>query len=197
MSTNNYDLFVNHLLHECQFLLGLFLKIIYCNFRTSIYSKITYDIRTSYKSFLNYLSTCTLKCTVKNYENKTIAHASIQNLLVVAQNNQLVKTLPLLNNKETVGTLKLYFNFQTFNDNSFDNVIKSLKQFGIQNKMLDLFDDKDLYDSELLKTKNNLRSTSSISVKTNRSKEELTTDYLMGKLFIYFFLLLILVSFFF
>lgn len=134
---------------------------------------------------MNYLSTCTLKCTVKNYENKTIAHASIPNLLVVAQENQLIKTLPLLNNERRVGSLKIYFNFQTFNDNSFDNVIKSLKQFGIQNKMLDILNDKDLYDSEILKNKNNLRSTSSSSVKTNKSKEELTTDYLMGKLFFY------------
>ncbi|VVC24581.1 Hypothetical protein CINCED_3A007405 [Cinara cedri] len=132
---------------------------------TSQFARMTYDIRTSYKLFLNYLSTSTLTCSVKSSENKTIAHATIGNLLMLAQDNQLVKTLPLINNEKTVGILKLCFNLKTFNDTSFDNDIKLLTQFGIKNEVL-----------------NNIKPpVSSLSSKTNRSKEELASDYLMGK----------------
>lgn len=147
-------------------------------FRTSKYSKITYDIRTSYKSFLDYLSQCTLKCTVKSYENKTVAFASIKNLLMLAQNNRIVKTLQLINNEGTVGTLQIFFNLQTFDDTSFDNDIKSIKTFGIQNKVLNSFNDKEFYESETHKSKKRISSSSS---RTNKSKEELTNDYLMGE----------------
>lgn len=156
-------------------------------FRTSKYSKITYDIRTSYKSFLHYLSTCTLKCSVKNYENRTLADATMSNLLINAQDNELIKTLLLKNNKKIVGTLKLSFNVQTFNDTSFDNDIQFLKQFGIQNEVLKTSNNDEFYYSEILKSRKNVRPISSSSLRTNRSKEELTNDYLMGKIKIHFF----------
>lgn len=116
-----------------------------------------------------------------NRENKIFAHASMKNLFIVAENNQLVKILPLMNNEGIVGNIKLSFNIQTFNDTSFDNDIKSLKQFGIQNEVLNNLYDKQLYNTEVCKTKLNLRPISSLSFRTNRSKEELTSDYLMGK----------------
>ncbi|XP_025208362.1 uncharacterized protein LOC112603813 [Melanaphis sacchari] len=149
---------------------------------TSKYSKITYDIRTSYKSFLHYLLTCTLRCSIKNYENKTLAHATMKNLLI-DQNNQLIKTLPLINNEEIVGTLKLCFNVQTFNDTSFDNDIKFLKQFGIQDEVLKTKNDEEFYYPEIFEHRKNVRvkPTSSLSLRSNKSKEELTSDYLMGK----------------
>lgn len=156
------------------------------SFRTSKHSKITYDIQTSYGSFLNYLSKCTLKCSVNSCENKTLAHTSMKNLLMITQNNPLTTTLPLINNEETVGTLQLCFNLQTFNDTSFDNDIQFLKKFGIQNTILNSTNIKELYDSEIFKPRKDVRPVSSSSVKTiNRSKEELTSDYLMGKLLIY------------
>lgn len=146
----------------------------------SKYSKITYDIRTSYKLFLNYLSTCTLKCSVKSHENKTLAYTSMKNLSMVTANNKLVKTLPLVNSEEIIGTLQLCFNLQMFDDTSFDNDIISFKQFGIQNEVLNSLFNKKLYCSETSKSSNDTRPVSSSSFKTSRSKEELTTDYLMG-----------------
>lgn len=104
---------------------------------------------------------------------------------MITQDNQLVKTLPLINNEKTVGNLKLYFNLKTFNDTSFDNDIKLLTQFGIKNEVLNNTNDKELYYSELYRPKNGTPPVSSSSSKTNRSKEELATDYLMGKLFIF------------
>ncbi|XP_060868805.1 uncharacterized protein LOC132943741 isoform X1 [Metopolophium dirhodum] len=149
---------------------------------TSKNSKITYDIRTSYKSFLHYLSTSTLRCSVKNYENKTLAHATMINLSI-DHDNQLIKTIPLMNNEKIVGTLKLCFNVQTFNDTSFDNDIKMLKQFGIQDEVSKTSNDKEFYYSEILKHSKNVkvRPISSSSLRSNKSKEELTSDYLMGK----------------
>lgn len=105
---------------------------------------------------------------------------------MAAQDYQLIKTLPLVNNGETVGTLQLCFNLQTFNDTSFDNDIKSLKQFGIQNQILNILNDKEFYDSKLLQSRNNAKSLSFSSLKTNRSKEELTSDYLMGGLLVFY-----------
>jgi len=150
-------------------------------FRTSKYSKITYDIRTSYKSFLHYLSTSTLRCSVKNYENKTLAHATLINLSI-DQGNQLIKTLPLMNNEKIVGTLKLCINVQTFNDTSFDNDIKMLKEFGIQDNISKTSNDQEFCYSDVLKHSKNgkVRPISSSSLRSNKSKEELTSDYLMG-----------------
>ncbi|XP_060842895.1 uncharacterized protein LOC132923094 isoform X1 [Rhopalosiphum padi] len=146
---------------------------------TSKYSKITYDIRTSYKSFLHYLSTCTLRCSVKSHENKTLAYATMKNVSI-EQDNQLIKALPLMNNEKIVGTLKLCFNVQTFNDTSFDHDIKILKQFGIQDKTKN---NEEFYYSEIFKHRKNVRvrPISSSSLRSNKSKEELTSDYLMGK----------------
>jgi len=127
-----------------------------------------------------------LNCSIKSYENKTYAHASVKNIFLAAQDYQLIKTLPLVNNGETVGTLQLCFNLQTFNDTSFDNDIKSLKQFGIQNQILNILNDKEFYDSKLLQSRNNAKSLSFSSLKTNRSKEELTSDYLMGGLLVFY-----------
>lgn len=161
--------------------------MVYCNFRTSKLSKITYNIRTSYKSFLYYLSTCTLKCLVRSCENKSLASASTKNL-ILTEGNQLVKTVPLINNEEIVGTLQLCFNLQTFSDTSFDNDIKYLTQFGIQSKVLNALD---------VNVKKHTRpisiSSSNSSSKTCRSKEELACDYLMGKLksFVCFYLALV------
>jgi len=105
---------------------------------------------------------------------------------MAAQDYQLIKTLPLVNKGETVGTLQLCFNLQTFNDTSFDNDIKSLKQFGIENRILDVLNNKEFYDSKLLQSRNNSKPVSFSSLRTNRSKEELTSDYLMGGLLIFF-----------
>lgn len=103
--------------------------------------------------------------------------------ILIDQDNQLIKTLPLMNNEKIVGTLKLCFNVQTFNDTSFDNDIKMLKQFGIQDEVLKTSNDTDFYYSEILKHSKNVkvRPISSLSLKSNKSKEELTSDYLMGK----------------
>lgn len=150
----------------------------------SKYSKTTYDIRTSYKLFSNYLSTCTLKCFVKSHENKTLAYTSMKNLSMVTENNKLVKTLPLINNEEIVGTLQLCFNLQMFDDTSFDNDIVSFKQFGIKKEVLNSLFDKAFYSSETSKPSKDTRPVSSSSFKTSRSKEELTTDYLMGMYFL-------------
>jgi len=170
--------------HVSLYLILLFITF----FSTSKNSKITYDIRTSYKSFLHYLSTSTLRCSVKNYENKTLAHATMINLSI-DHDNQLIKTIPLMNNEKIVGTLKLCFNVQTFNDTSFDNDIKMLKQFGIQDEVSKTSNDKEFYYSEILKHNKNLkvRPISSSSLRSNKSKEELTSDYLMGKILLFFF----------
>ncbi|CAH1711836.1 unnamed protein product [Aphis gossypii] len=148
----------------------------------SKYSKITYDIRTSYKSFLHYLSTCTLRCSVKSSEHKTLAHAIMKNLLIDHE-NQLIKALPLINNEKIVGTLKICFNVQTFNDTSFDNDINILKQFGICDEVLKTKNYKESYYPEIFKHRKSVRATpiSSSSLRSNKSKEELTSDYLMGK----------------
>lgn len=100
--------------------------------------------------------------------------------------NQLVKTLPLINNEKTVGTLKLCFDLQTFNDTSFDNEIKCLKKNGILSEVLNPANDKEFYYSDLFKPTKSVRPVSSLSLRTNRSKEELTSDYLMGKLSFFF-----------
>lgn len=150
------------------------------NFRASKYSKIVYDIRTSYKLFLNYLFACTLKCSVKNYDNKTQAYTSMKNIMIT-QDNPLVKTLPLICNEEIVGNLQLSFNLQTFSDTTFDDDIKSLTQFGIQNEVLNSLNNREYYDYEIFKSKKNIRPNSTLSSKTNRSKDELACDYLMGK----------------
>lgn len=121
-----------------------------------------------------------------SYENKIFAHTSMKNLLIVAQNTQLVKTLPLMHNKEIVGNIKLFFNIKIFNDTSFDNDIKSLKQFGIKNEILNNLYDKEPYNFDVFKPKINVRPISSLSHRTNKSKEELTSDYLMGKLLFFF-----------
>lgn len=157
----------------------------YLNSRTSKYSKISYDIRTSYKSFIKYLSTCILKCSVKSNENNSFAFATMKNISI-SPVNQLVKTLPLINNEKTVGTLKLCFDLQTFNDTSFDNEIKCLKKNGILSEVLNPTNDKEFYYSDLFKPTKSVRPVSSLSLKTNRSKEELTSDYLMGKLSFFF-----------
>lgn len=121
-------------------------------------------------------------------ENKTLAHTIMKNVLTVTQDNPLVTKLPLMNNEETVGTLQLCFNLQTFNDTSFDNDIKFLKQFGIQNKILNNTNIKEIYESETFKPRKYVRPVSSSSIKTiNKSKEELTSDYLMGKFFCFLF----------
>lgn len=159
----------------------------YLNFRTSKYSKITYDIRTSYKSFIKYLSTCILKCSVKSNEYKSFVYATMKNISI-SPNNQLVKMLPLMKNEKIVGTLKLCFDLQTFNDTSFDNDIKSLKNNGILSEVLNLANDKEMYYSELFKPTKCVRPVSSLSKDTNKSKEELTSDYLMGKLIFLIFL---------
>lgn len=106
---------------------------------------------------------------------------------MIAQDNQLVKTLPLINNEKTVGTLKLNFNLKTFNDTSFDNDIKLLTQFGIKNEVLNNINDKRFYYSEVLKSKNARPIPSSLSSRINKSKEELASDYLMGKFFFFGF----------
>lgn len=117
-----------------------------------------------------------------SYENKIYAHTSMKNLLIVAQNTQLVKSLPLKHNEEIVGKIKLSFSIKIFNDTSFDTDIKCLKQFGIQNEVLNNLYDKDTYNFEIFKSKTNVRPISSLSYRTNKSKEELASDYLMGKL---------------
>jgi len=98
---------------------------------------------------------------------------------MIAQDYQLTKALPFINNGETIGTLQLCFNLETFNDTSFDNDINSLKQFGIQNKISNVLNDKEFYSSKLHKSSNNARPINYSPMKT-RSKEELTSDYLMG-----------------
>jgi len=109
--------------------------------------------------------------------------------LSIDHDNQLIKTIPLMNNEKIVGTLKLCFNVQTFNDTSFDNDIKMLKQFGIQDEVSKTSNDKEFYYSEMLKHNKNLkvRPISSSSLRSNKSKEELTSDYLMGKILLFFF----------
>lgn len=170
-----------------------------CNFRTSKLSKITYDIRTSYKSFLYYLSTCTLKCLIKSCENKTSAFASTNNLFLT-EGSPLIKALPLIvANEEIVGILQLCFNLQTFSDTSFDNDIKYLTQFGIQSKVSNNLDDNNFYHTEMVKSRKHMGPvsvSSSNSSKTSRSKEELACDYLMGILNIVLFVLLIIKLFF-
>jgi len=106
----------------------------------------------------------------------------------IDQDNQQIKTLPLMNNGKIVGTLKLCFNVQTFNDTSFDNDIKMLKQFGIQDEVSKNSNDKEFYYSEILKHSKNVkvRPISSSSLRSNKSKEELTSDYLMGKILLFF-----------
>lgn len=154
--------------------------MVYAICRMSKYSKVIYDIRTSYESFLNYISTCTLKCSIKSYENKTYAYGSVKNIFMVARDYQLIKTLPLENNGQMVGTLQLCFNLQIFSDTSFDNDIRSLKQFGIQNRTLN---NNDVCDFKSLKSKSVERPIHFSSLRNiNRSKEELTSDYLMGEL---------------
>jgi len=111
--------------------------------------------------------------------------------LLIYQDNQLIKTLPLMKNEQIVGTLKLCFNVQTFDDTSFDNDIKMLRQFGIQDEVLKTSNDTEFYYSEILKNSKNVKSrpVSSSSLRSNKSKEELTSDYLMGKiLFLFFYL---------
>jgi len=92
-----------------------------------------------------------------------------------------------MNNEKIVGTLKLCFNIQTFNDTSFDNDIKFLKQFGIQDEVLKTSNDKEFYYSEIFKHRKNVkeRPISSSPLRTNKSKEELTSDYLMGKILVF------------
>lgn len=104
--------------------------------------------------------------------------------LLIDQDNQLIKTLPLMNNEQIVGTLKLSFNVQTFDDTSFDNDIKMLRQFGIQDEVLKTSNDTEFYYFEILKNSKNvkLRPISTSSLRSNKSKEELTSDYLMGKI---------------
>lgn len=136
---------------------------------------------------MNYLSTCTLKCSVKSYDNKTFGRAYVKNLLIVTQNNQLVKTISLINNEEIVGTLQLYFNLQMFNDTSFDNDINSLKQFGIKYDIFNALNNKGFHYSEMLNQKQNVSTTKSLSLKNNKSNEELTNDYLMGKCYCFSF----------
>jgi len=103
----------------------------------------------------------------------------------IEQDNQLIKALPLMNNEKIVGTLKLCFNVQTFNDTSFDHDIKILKQFGIQDKTKN---NEEFYYSEIFKHRKNIRvrPISSSSLRSNKSKEELTSDYLMGKILFIF-----------
>lgn len=101
--------------------------------------------------------------------------------IVLSPDNHLVKTLPLTINEKTVGTLKLCFDLKTFDDTSFDNDIKSLKKNGILSEVLNPEDDKEFYHLEFFKPKKSIRPISSLSLQTNRSKEELTSDYLMGK----------------
>lgn len=109
--------------------------------------------------------------------------------LLINQDNQLIKTLPLMNNEQIVGTLKLCFNVQTFDDTSFDNDIKMLRQFGIQDEVLQTSNDPEFYYSEILKNIKNvkLRPVSTSSLRSNKSKEELTSDYLMGKILLLFY----------
>lgn len=116
-------------------------------------------------------------------ENKTIAHTSMKNLLKISQDNPLVKTLPLIDNKETIGSIQLCFNLKTFNDTSFDDDIKFLKEFGINKNNSSTADDKLLfYNPEIFKPRKYGRPVSCPLLKTtNRSKEDLTSDYLMGK----------------
>lgn len=111
---------------------------------------------------------------------------------MITQDNPLVKTLPLINNEKIVGNLQLSFNLQTFSDTSFDDDIKSLTQFGIQNEVLNTLNNRAFYDSEIFKSKKNIRPITALSSKTNRSKEELACDYLMGKLLVYCYLALLL-----
>jgi len=89
-----------------------------------------------------------------------------------------------MNNEQIVGTLKLSFNVQTFDDTSFDNDIKMLRQFGIQDEVLKTSNDTEFYYFEILKNSKNvkLRPISTSSLRSNKSKEELTSDYLMGKI---------------
>lgn len=132
-----------------------------------------------------------MKCSVKSYDNKTFARAYLKNLLIIAQNNRLVKTVPLINNEEIMGTLQLCFNLQTFDDTSFDNDINSLKQYGIKNEICSALNNKEFYCSEIFKQKQNVSPTKSLSLKTCKSNEELTNDYLMGKcycLFVFVFI---------
>lgn len=106
----------------------------------------------------------------------------------IDQDNQLIKTLPLINNEKIVGTLKICFNVQTFNDTSFDNDINILKQFGIQDEVLKTKNDNESYYSEIFKHRKNVRARpiSFSSLRSNKSKEELTSDYLMGKILFIF-----------
>lgn len=136
------------------------------------------------------MSTCTLKCSVTCYGNKVLAYAYLKTLHTdLAETKQLVKTLPLINNEEIVGTLQLCFNLQTFEDKSFDNDIKYLKQFGIQNKLSNSVNNKKfLHHSEVFKPQRNVKPIDSLSshssARTNKSIVELTTDYLSGRFFV-------------
>jgi len=108
--------------------------------------------------------------------------------VLIDHENQLIKTLPLINNEKIIGTLKICFNVQTFNDTSFDNDINILKQFGINDEVLKTKNDKETYYPEIFKHKKSVRATpiSSSSLRSNKSKEELTSDYLMGKILFIF-----------
>jgi hypothetical protein len=104
----------------------------------------------------------------------------------ISPDNHLVKILPLTINEKTVGTLKLCFDLKSLNDTSIENDIKSLKKNGILSEILNPKDDKEFYYSEFFKPTNSIRPISSLSLQTNKSKEELTSDYLMGKLLFFF-----------
>jgi len=133
---------------------------------------------------------------VRSRENKLLACASTKNLNFT-EGNQLIKTVPLINNEEIVGTLQLCFNLQTFSDTSFDSDIKYLTQFGIQSKFFSALDDNDFHHTKMPKSSKHARpisiTSSNSSSKICRSKEELACDYLMGKLkcFVYFYLVLV------
>ncbi|XP_050433699.1 uncharacterized protein LOC126841332 [Adelges cooleyi] len=144
----------------------------------SKYSKVTYDVRASFRIFLNYLTTCTLKCIIKNYENKIIAQASIHSLSVVVNNNHTVKSVPLVNNNKTVGNIEFCFMLQNFHDTTFDNDIKYLETFGIQNEVFNVFHNEEFKNSNTFNCKNSSKPTSSMS---SKSIDELTSDYLLGK----------------
>lgn len=84
--------------------------------------------------------------------------------------------------------MKICFNLLTFNDTSFDEDINYIKKYGIQNEVLNILSDSEFNYSEMPNNQKYEPPIKSLSSRTNRSKENLTNNYLLGEfLFIIIF----------
>lgn len=84
--------------------------------------------------------------------------------------------------------MKICFNLLTFNDTSFDEDINYIKKYGIQNEVLNILSDSEFNYSEKPNNQKYELPIKSLSSRTNRSKENLTNNYLLGEfLFIIIF----------